>query len=79
LKTAVYQESVEMKGEEVRGYDFNKGLDYEAMFKTFRHTGFQATNLGLAIEEINKMIKFRLSDLPVADNETEEFKDPEVR
>ena len=40
LKTAVYQESVEMSGEEVRGYDFNKGLDYEAMFKTFRHTGF---------------------------------------
>ena len=79
LKTAVYQESVEMTGEEVRGYDFNKGLDYEALFKTMRHTGFQATNLGLAIEEINKMIKFRLSDLPVAEDETEEYKDPEVR
>ena len=27
-------------GTEVRGYDFNKGLDYEAMFKTYVHTGF---------------------------------------
>lgn len=79
LTQAVYVESVEMKGEVVRGYDFNKGLDYEAMFKTFRHTGFQATNVGLAIEEINKMIKWRLSDEPIAENEAEEFKDPEVR
>ena len=41
LRDNVYVESVEVKGgEEVRGYDFNKGLDYEAMFKTYRHTGF---------------------------------------
>jgi hypothetical protein len=24
----------------VRGYDFNLGIDYEAMFKTFISTGF---------------------------------------
>ena len=41
LRDAVYIESVEIKGgEEVRGYDFNNGLDYEAVFKTYRHTGF---------------------------------------
>ena len=41
LNTAVYQESVEVKdGVEVKGYDFNKGLNYEAMFKTLIHTGF---------------------------------------
>jgi len=67
------------KREEVSGYDLNKGIDYEAIFKTYRHTGFQATNLGLAIEEINKMIKFRLSDDPIEEDETEEFLDPEVR
>lgn len=49
------------------------------MFATYRHTGFQATSLGLAIEEVNKMIKWRLSDEPVAADETEEFKDPERR
>jgi hypothetical protein len=26
--------------EEVRGYDFNKGIDYEQMFKSYRQTGF---------------------------------------
>ena len=49
------------------------------MFATYRHTGFQATNLGLAIEEINKMIKWRLSDEPIAEDEEEQYKDPEVR
>ena len=24
----------------VQGYDFNKGLDYEAIFKSYIHTGF---------------------------------------
>ena len=42
LNQAVYVKSVsEMKdGVEVKGYDFNKGLDYEALFKTLIHTGF---------------------------------------
>jgi deoxyhypusine synthase len=53
----------------VRGYDFNNGIDYEEMFKTYRHTGFQATNLGLAIEEVNRMIKWRLSDDPIEEDE----------
>ena len=66
-------------GEEVKGYDFNQGLDYEKLFATYRHTGFQATSLGLAIEEVNKMIKWRLSDEPVAEDEEEEYKDPEKR
>jgi len=30
----------------VEGYDFNKGLDYEAVFKSYISTGFQATSLG---------------------------------
>ncbi len=48
LSEAVYVESVkELKdGIKVNGYDFNKGLDYEALFKTYIHTGFQASNLG---------------------------------
>jgi len=66
-------------GEVVKGYDFNEGLNYEKMFATYRHTGFQATNLGLGIEEINKMIKWRLSDEPIAEDEEEQYKDPEVR
>jgi deoxyhypusine synthase len=63
----------------VRGYDFNKGLDYEAIFKSYIHTGFQATSLGQGIDIINAMIKWRLSDEPIAEDETEQFLDIEVR
>ena len=82
LNNAVYQECEDIgqiATEVVSGYDFNKGLDYEAMFKTFRHTSFQATNLGLAIEEVNKMINYRLSDDPIEEDEVEHYRDPEVR
>jgi deoxyhypusine synthase len=33
-------------GMPVKGYDFNKGLDYEQVFKSYISTGFQATALG---------------------------------
>jgi deoxyhypusine synthase len=49
------------------------------VFKTYISTGFQATSLGLAIEEVNRMIKWRLSDEPIEEDEQEEFLDPAVR
>lgn len=45
--------------DEVRGYDWKTGVDYDKLLKTYVHTGFQATNFGLAVEEINKMIECR--------------------
>ena len=77
LSQNVYVESVsELKdGIAVKGYDFNKGLDYEALFKTFIHSGFQATAVGQAIDVVNSMINWRLSDEPIAEDETEEYKD----
>jgi deoxyhypusine synthase len=42
--------------ETVKGYDFSKGVDYHALLKTFKNIGFQATNFGYAVEEINKMV-----------------------
>ena len=41
------------------GYDFNKGVDYHALLQSYKYSGFQATNFGLAVEEINKMISKR--------------------
>lgn len=41
---------------QVQGYDFNHGIDYSKLLESYVHTGFQATNLGLAIKEINKMV-----------------------
>jgi deoxyhypusine synthase len=70
LSSAVYVTSQAINDAvQVRGYDFNKGLDYNEVFKTYVHTGFQATSLGQAIEEVNKMIAFRLSDDPIAEDE----------
>jgi deoxyhypusine synthase len=40
----------------VEGYDFNKGVNYEEIIKAYKRVGFQSTNLGLAIDEINRMV-----------------------
>ncbi|XP_076455085.1 deoxyhypusine synthase-like isoform X1 [Babylonia areolata] len=48
----------------VRGYDFNNGIDYHELFRSFTRTGFQATNVGKAIEEINKMITCKMQPVP---------------
>ena len=68
-------------GEEnvVKGYDFNNGVDFSKLMASYATAGFQATNLGRAIQEVNKMLAWRLSDEPIKESEAEELKDPEVR
>src|SRR3989338_4857326 len=44
-----------------RGYDFNQGVDFDKLMQSYLTTGFQATNLGMAVEEINKMLNWRMS------------------
>lgn len=63
----------------VRGYDFNNGVDYDKMFEFLKSTGIQSTSLGVAIEIINKMIHWRLSDEPIDEDEEEDYTNPEVR
>ena len=63
----------------VKGYDFNEGLDYNKLFQTLKTTGFQASLLGDAIDRVNEMINWRLSDVPIKDDETEELKIMENR
>jgi len=46
----------------VRGYDFNKGLDYNALLESMKTSGFQATNFGLAVDEINKMLYWKSAE-----------------
>jgi len=54
----------------VRGYDFNKGVNFDEMMACFATSGFQATNIAGAINEINRMRSWRLSDdFPVDTNE----------
>ncbi|KAM9313312.1 deoxyhypusine synthase-like [Gastrophryne carolinensis] len=46
---------------EVRGYDFNRGINYDALLQSYMTTGFQAMHFGQAIKEVNNMIKAKLS------------------
>lgn len=47
-KDSVLQESEPLPEDtpQVSGYDWNQGVNYEALFKTYRTSGFQATNFG---------------------------------
>ncbi|KAI8049185.1 DHS-like NAD/FAD-binding domain-containing protein [Syncephalis plumigaleata] len=63
----------------VRGYDFNQGIDWTKLIDSFGTTGFQATALSRAIEEVNKMLRWRLSDDPINVNDPNEIHDPERR
>lgn len=57
---AVHQQSAELPLDtpKIRGYDFNKGVDYRALLQSYITTGFQASNMGLAINEINRMVRW---------------------
>jgi deoxyhypusine synthase len=61
------------------GFDLSDGVDWDAMFNSFRNMGFQATSVGMAIEKINEMLRWRLSDELVANETDDDWKDPELR
>ncbi|XP_058509696.1 deoxyhypusine synthase [Solea solea] len=54
----------------IKGYDFNQGVDLHAVLKSYLTTGFQASNLGLAIQEINRMIEKRLEPVETESKES---------
>uniref|UniRef100_A0A8C7YWM0 deoxyhypusine synthase n=1 Tax=Oryzias sinensis TaxID=183150 RepID=A0A8C7YWM0_9TELE len=53
----------------IRGYDFNQGVDLQAVLKSYLTTGFQASSLSLAIQQINKMIEKRLEPTEADDGD----------
>lgn len=40
----------------IHGYDFNEGLDYAKLMQSYSRMGFQGSNLGKCIAEINRMV-----------------------
>ena len=64
VKEAVLLRSESLEGLRpiVSGYDFCNGVDYHKMFASYACTGFQATNVGKAFEEINKMVELFFLD-----------------
>ncbi|CAE6449525.1 unnamed protein product [Rhizoctonia solani] len=63
----------------VRGPNFDQPLDLNALLGGYERIGFQATSLGRAINIVNKMRTWRLSDEPVAEDESPDYTSPEVR
>lgn len=55
---SVQSEKMPSDAVQVKGYDFNQGFDFHKLMQSYKTTGFQATNFGKAIEEINKMVTF---------------------
>lgn len=50
------RKSEEASGIPIKGYDFDNGIDYSQIIRSFESTGFQASNLSKAIDIANKMI-----------------------
>lgn len=43
----------------VEGYNWNNGINYDQILNSYKNSGFQATNFGNAVDEINKMVRWR--------------------
>lgn len=56
-KKNLLRKSEDLKGIAIKGYDFNKGVNYEELVKSYKSTGFQASQFAKAIEIINEMLK----------------------
>ncbi|KAL5702639.1 deoxyhypusine synthase [Ranunculus cassubicifolius] len=81
VHSTVFKESETLEGKclQISGYDFNKGVNYSSLLKSMISTGFQASHLGEAIQVVNHMIDWRLSDEPVMEDCSEEERDFKYR
>ncbi|KAB2063331.1 hypothetical protein ES319_A10G209300v1 [Gossypium barbadense] len=80
VRSTVFKDSDSLEGTctRIEGYDFNQGVNYCRLLKSMLSTGFQASNFGEAIEIVNEMLDWRLSD-ERAEDSSEEEKDPTHR
>ncbi|KAI7735257.1 hypothetical protein M8C21_030831 [Ambrosia artemisiifolia] len=81
LRSVVLKESASLEGscDKINGYDFNQGVNYSQLLKSFAFTGFQASNFGDAIQTVNQMLEWRLSHEQVTEDCSEEEKNPTYR
>lgn len=72
---------VQCRGHEFDAVDNNNGNNsIDAIMKSMITTGFQATNVGLAIQQIDQMRKWRLSDEEWKEGiDDESLQDPDLR
>ncbi|KAK7696015.1 hypothetical protein QCA50_000655 [Cerrena zonata] len=63
----------------VLGPNFDDPISLQQLLDSYKRIGFQANSLGNAIDIVNKMRKWRLSDEPITEDESEDYLDPKVR
>ncbi|OJA14673.1 hypothetical protein AZE42_02403 [Rhizopogon vesiculosus] len=63
----------------VQGPDFEKKPSLQELLKSYERIGFQASSLGTAIDIVNRMRKWRLSDEPISADESEDPLSSEIR
>ncbi|KAF5739533.1 putative deoxyhypusine synthase [Tripterygium wilfordii] len=81
IHSTVFKESETLEGRciKIEGYDFNLGVNYPQLLKSMVSTGFQASNLGDAIEVVNQMLDWRLADENITENCSDEERDSAYR
>ncbi|XP_008242439.1 PREDICTED: deoxyhypusine synthase [Prunus mume] len=79
--SSAFRESEDLEGQssEIEGYDFNQGIDYPRLLSSMLSTGFQASNLGDAIQVVNQMLDWSLADEGVAEDCGEDETDLKYR
>ncbi|KAH7887777.1 Deoxyhypusine synthase [Phlebopus sp. FC_14] len=63
----------------IQGPDFDEIQSLQDLLRSYERIGFQATSLGKAIDIVNRMRRWRLSDEPVSPDESEGYVDVQVR
>jgi len=68
-------------GRVIKGFDLDSKshIDLDAILESYISTGIQASQLSMAMDEINKMLDWSLADEPVAADEDEDFLTEEAR
>ncbi|XAR53413.1 Deoxyhypusine synthase [Bertholletia excelsa] len=81
VRSVVFKESETLEGSciKIEGYDFNRGVNYHELLRSMVATGFQASNLGDAIEVVNQMLDWRLSHELLTEDCSEEERDSAYR
>ena len=60
-RKVIFKKSTKIEGTPIKGYDFNKGLDYKRILDSYLNTGFQASHFAQSVEIIQKMIKEKVT------------------
>lgn len=73
--SSVFVDSETLKTPICRGFEFNAEgpIDYDQLISRYYYSGFQAANLGLAIEQINQMLHFEFKPGDLDEGEEIQF------